>query len=143
MYERHLTQLEYVCPICFHRIEGCTCRVSPQYLIWVDSGIQEHVRILNEKGYCTTNSYESHNQNGNMYVAFAFDYGFDEAALPRDFVYMKKHPAVSFMYKRRTTNEEFAIQKREHLAALLDWCRALPPSPQPNRSLEWAKRRYL
>lgn len=55
----------------------------------------------------------------------------------------KESQAVSFMYKRRTTDEEFAVQKRGHLAALLDWCRALPPSPQPNCSLEWAKRRNL
>ena len=99
--------------------------------------------ILNEKGYCTTNSCESHNQNGNMYVAFAFDYGFDETALPCDFVYVKKGQAVSFMYKHCPTDEEFAVQKREHLAVLLDWCRASPASPQPNRFLEWVKRRYL
>lgn len=60
-----------------------------------------------------------------------------------DFVCMKKNPAVSFMYKRRPADEKVAVQKREYLAALLDWCRALPPSPQPNRFLEWAKRRYL
>ena len=59
------------------------------------------------------------------------------------FVCMKKKPAVSFMYKRRPADEKFAVQKREYLAALLDWRWALPPSPQPNRFLEWAKRRYL
>ena len=47
------------------------------------------------------------------------------------------------MYKRRPADEKFAVQKREYLAALLDWRWALPPSPQPNRFLEWAKRRYL
>lgn len=120
------THLDYVCPKCFNRIEQCTCWCPQQYLIWVDYGIQEHVRILNQKGYTTTNSCESHNQNGNMYIAFAMDYKFDESALPDGFKIMKKPCAISFMYKRHTTDEEFVIQKKQHLQALLDWCNSLP-----------------
>lgn len=120
------THDDYVCPVCFNRVEHCTCYCPQQYLIWVDYGIQEHVRILNQKGYRTANSCESHDQNGNMYVSFVTDYNFDESTIPDGFKIMRNPYAVSFMYKRKTTDDEFTIQKEQHLKALLDWCINLP-----------------
>lgn len=120
--------MNYVCPHCFHTLDECTCEIYlPYHLIWIDRGIQEHVRILNQKGYKTTNSCESHNKNTNMYISFAYDYGFgDTLPMPNGFDLMKSHNAVSFLYKGKTTDEEFEVQKKEHLADLLEWCRNLP-----------------
>lgn len=117
---------EYVCPKCFNMVNECTCDYMPHYLIWIDSGIQKHVRILNEKGYKTNNSCESHNKNGNMYISFVFDYGFgDTLPLPKHFKRMKNN-VVSFMYDRKATDEEFNTQKKQRLADLLEWCLELP-----------------
>ena len=120
--------MNYVCPYCFNTLDECICEgYLPYHLIWIDSGIQEHVRVLNQKGYRTVDSCESHSKYGNMYISFVYDYGFgDTLPLPNGFERMKKNGAVSFIYKSGITDEEFEEQKREHLSNLLDWCYNLP-----------------
>lgn len=119
---------QYVCPRCYHRIENCTCEGErlPDYLMQIDSEIQEHVRILNKKGYRTSSSCESHNQNGNIGLCFVFKHGFgDVLPLPKDFK-ATKHNAVIYLYDRNITDEEFEKQKKLHLDYLLEWCKDLP-----------------
>lgn len=120
--------MNYVCPHCFYTLDECKCENSlPYYLIWIDKGIQEHVRILNQKGYRTNDSCESHSKYMNMYISFVYDYGFgDTLPLPNGFKRMKKNSAVSVLYNNKMTDEEFEIQKKEHLANLLEWCNSLP-----------------
>ena len=134
MRQYQVTNRDFVCPNCFKHVENCTCAHRPTSVIWVDCGIQDQVRILNEKGYKTNFCCESHNQDGNMYISFAEvdgnRYKFDKETLPEGFELWdkkKSHVAISFMYKRRTTDEQFVVQKRQHLQALLEWCESLPP----------------
>lgn len=116
---------EYVCPQCFNSPEHCTCEHMPSYLMQIDRNIQEHIRVLQQKGYRTTSCCESHTPHGNMYINFAFDYGFgDTIPLPDGFEMRKR--CVSYMYKRGTSDDEYKTQKARHLKALLDWCKSLP-----------------
>lgn len=120
--------LNYVCPHCFCTLDKCKCDCNlPYYLIWVDKGIQEHVKVLNQKGYRTNDSCESHSKYMNMYISFVCDYGFgDTLPLPNGFKRMKKNGAVSVLYNNKITDEEFEMQKKEHLNNLLEWCNSLP-----------------
>ena len=119
----------YVCPACFNRLHECSCKhgLLPHSLIMIDKEIQEHVRILNQKGYITLDSCESHNKYGNMYISFVLDYGFgDTLPLPKGFKKIKKNNAVSAMYDQRLTDEGMENKKNEYLKTLLDWCKDLP-----------------
>ena len=45
---------EYVCLKCFNQLNKCVCKnYPPKELIHIDKDIQEHIRILNQKGYLT------------------------------------------------------------------------------------------
>lgn len=120
--------VDYVCADCFNTLENCTCKNRPmkKVIIAVDKNIQEHVRILNQKGYITLDCCESHNKHGNMYISFTSDYGFGTALpLPNGFKKLKKC-AVSIMYKKNISDEEFSSKKKEYLDTLLEWCNNLP-----------------
>ena len=121
--------INYVCPICFNTLDRCACRSFPPYqLIFVDRGIQEHIRILNEKGYITGGSCESHyGGNLNMYIVFIKDYGIGDAIpLPNGFKYKKKYKSIEYMHKSNVTEKEMNAQKKEKLSELLEWCKELP-----------------
>lgn len=126
----------YVCPSCFNKLYECSCEHGflPYNLLMIDSGIQEHVRVLNQKGYTTLDSCESHNRYENMYISFVSDYGFGNTLpLPKGFEKLKKNNAVSIMYGRGCTDGEFEGKKKEYLNNLLDWCRDLPSRVNRNR----------
>lgn len=116
---------QYVCPHCFYTMDKCTCKVFPQCsIIWVDKGIQEHVRILNEKGYQTKHSCESHNKNGMIYISFYSNSNIEDFKLPEGF--SDNGCGVEYTYPKNITNEEYAELKKRQLDILLEWCRSLP-----------------
>lgn len=118
--------MNYVCPHCFNTLNKCTCKLYPPYhLIWIDKGIQEHIRVLNEKGYKTTNCCESHKYPDNLYIMFVNSYGLNKTKLPSGFKFYKKSNVLSFEYNSKITQEEFEIQKKEKLSCLLEWCKNL------------------
>ena len=119
--------MNYVCPYCFNSLNKCICKLYPPYhLIWIDKGIQEHIRALNQKGYTTTNCCESHALPDSIYIMFANDYGFGESiAIPEGFKYHKKKRLLCFYYDTKVTNEELEIIKKEKLNILLEWCKSL------------------
>lgn len=119
------SHLDYVCPVCFNQIDYCTCDSGSWYAIQIDRNIQEHIRILNTKGYKTQYCCESHKPCENMYVAFDGDYGFGSAIeLPYGF---KKHfNGVSWMCEINTAMEDYVAQKEKQLGILLEWCKSLP-----------------
>lgn len=55
----------YVCGVCFHRVEDCTCEVAPWELIGIDYEIQYAIRTLNTKGYMTHMSCAGHYNGKN------------------------------------------------------------------------------
>ena len=115
--------LNYVCPYCFNALNNCTCELFPPYhLILIDKNIQEHIRILNEKGYRTTGCCEGH---GNTYIAFANDY-FKDVEAPSGFKYHKNKRMFSHSYSSKLTKEEARELKKEKLEVLLEWCKSLP-----------------
>lgn len=94
-------------------------------LIFIDCGIQEQVRILNEKGYKTIGCCESH-YNGvcdNIYVAFGKDWDFQ--CMPEGFRYNQRRRMLIHDYKRYISESDFRREKEQYLAALLEWCREL------------------
>lgn len=124
----------YVCPSCFHQIHECTCEsVNPSYnLILIDKGIQEHIRILNEKNYYTKFCCESHSKNDILYIMFssALD---DDVKAPNGFK-KKWKKIIEYSYKKNISDEEFENEKKEHLETLLEWCNSLPyKAPFPSQ----------
>ena len=124
----------YVCPKCFRQVDACTCERGSQHLIQIDEGVQDAVRILNEKGYPTRYCCESHYQSVNtqVYVSFGQEWGFQ--TLPEGFAYNRTHRMVLHRYNPRLTQEQFDAEKQRSLKALLDWCTSLDPAPQRNRT---------
>ena len=125
---------EYVCSGCFRSPGECICDdMLPGHLVVIDRGIQEHVRILNEKGYRTDYCCESHRPCDNLYVSFRIAPKPGAVpALPQGFKSRGRGRVVEHMYgrdsraRRRMTAENFEREKAEHLASFLEWCRSLP-----------------
>ena len=119
--------INYVCPYCWHTLNNCTCDLFPPYhLILIDKNIQEHIRILNEKGYRTIGCCEGHYKVCiNTYIAFIKDY-FKDADIPEGFKYNRKRKMVTYTYSTRLTKENMENIKMEKLEVLLEWCKNLP-----------------
>lgn len=125
--------INYVCPYCFNALNKCTCEVFPPYhLIFIDENIQEHIRILNEKGYRTTACCEGHEKVClSTYIAFANNY-FNEIELPSGFKYDKKRRIISYSYSTKIKKEKIEELKKENLKILLEWCNNLPSRNMEN-----------
>ena len=125
--------MNYICPYCWHTLDNCTCDLFPPYhLIFIDQNIQEHVRILNEKGYRTTACCEGHRKVClNTYVAFANDY-FKNIDMPDGFKHDKKRRTISYVYSSKLTEEKMEEIKKEKLETLLEWCKSLPKRSMEN-----------
>lgn len=119
--------IDYVCPYCWNTLDDCTCDLFPPYhLVHIDSGIQEHTRLLNGKGYRTIGCCEGHKEVClNTYLAFANNY-FKDLDMPEGFKYNKNKRLLSYTYPTRLTKEEMEEAKKKKLAVLLEWCRSLP-----------------
>ena len=124
--------MNYVCPYCMNTLDNCTCDLFPPYhLIFIDKNIQEHIRILNKKGYRTTACCEGHKEVCiTTYIAFAKNY-FDDIGIPNGFKYNKKRKMIAYTYSTKLTEEKMEELKKENLKTLLEWCNSLP-----NRSTE-------
>lgn len=136
---RSLPYGEYVCPHCFNQIVKCSCDALPRHLILIDEGIQEHVRILNDKGYATMFCCESHSVHQNLYIAFAYAYGFGGALPgPEGFKCKNGGKTVERIYgrdsraRKEMTAEAFEAEKKKSLESLLAWAKALPENTGPN-----------
>lgn len=116
----------YVCPNCFRKLPECTCEdaMPPYKLIWIDLAIQDHVRILNEKGYYTKFCCEGHDENDYMDVMFKTRCEPPIDNLPDGFKYNKKWNRIeSDKYKDLDGGYE---SKEKYLDSLLAWCNELP-----------------
>ena len=119
--------INYVCPHCWNTLDNCTCKLFPPYhLIFIDRNIQEHIRILNEKGYRTMGCCEGHRVRCiNTYIAFPNDY-FKEIGTPEGFKYDKKRRTITYTYSPKLTERKMEELKAEKLAILLEWIKGLP-----------------
>ncbi len=124
--------MNYVCPYCWNTLDSCTCSLFPPYhLIFIDRKIQEHIRLLNEKGYKTTACCEGHMDVCiNTYIAFANNY-FKDIDTPDGFDYDEKRRIITYTYSLKLAKEEMENLKNEKLRILLEWCKNLP-----NKSME-------
>lgn len=119
----------YVCPYCFRQINKCTCELPVWHLIMVDNSIQEHIQILNKKGYKTTGCCESHYDDNSIciYITFGVDYGFGRTIpLPDGFKVIKSKHGIEYRFRGKLSEEERNAQKEQKLAELLEWCKNLP-----------------
>mgnify|MGYP006967403145 CR=1 FL=1 len=124
--------VNYVCPYCWNALDNCTCKLFPPYhLIYIDKNIQEHIRILNEKGYRTMACCEGHKDVCiNTYIAFANNY-FKDIDTPDGFEYDKKRRMITYTYSTKLEEKGMEELKKEKLKTLLNWCKNLP-----NRNME-------
>lgn len=124
--------MNYICPYCWHTLNNCSCDLFPPYhLIFIDKNIQEHIRILNEKGYRTTACCEGHIKVCiNTYITFADNY-FKHMDKPDGFRYDEKRKMIAYTYSTKLSKKEMEDAKEIKLEALLKWCKSLP-----NRSVE-------
>lgn len=124
--------MNYVCGNCFHKLYECTCEYFPPWsLIYIDEGIQDPVRVLNEKGYVTTGCCEGHFERGHCTdtnICLQMDYPeITERPMPEGFAYMKRKHAIFHEYPIAImTKEECAEKKQDAVATLLAWCNELP-----------------
>lgn len=121
--------LNYVCPYCWNTLDECICDIFPPYhLEFIDRCVQEHIRILNNKGYYTTGCCEGHMEVCvNTYIAFAQEYFDDNMTLPAGFNYNKKRRMIHHEYKAKQLSQKaFEKEKSEHIERLLLWCKNLP-----------------
>ena len=118
----------YVCPHCFNTMDKCTCDVYPSYsIVWIDKGIQEHVRILNNKGYRTAYSCESHDKNDTVYIKLHNYCNIGESAeMPEGFKFNKRNNTIEHRYDKNMSATEFENSKSKALNVLLEWCKSLP-----------------
>lgn len=119
--------MNYVCPYCWHTLNKCTCDLFPPYhLILIDSNIQEHIRILNEKGYHTMGCCEGHKKVCvSTYISFARDY-FKGIDMPEGFKYNEKKKMIAYVYSTKALRNNMEEIKKEKLEILLEWCKSLP-----------------
>ena len=119
--------LNYVCPNCWNTLNNCVCELFPPYhLIFIDKNIQEHIRILNEKGYHTMGCCEGHRKKCiNTYISFPENY-FEEIGTPNGFKYDKKRKTITYTYSMKLTKETMEELKAEKLSVLLEWVKNLP-----------------
>lgn len=124
--------INYVCPYCWHTLDKCICELFPPYhLIFIDRNIQEHIRLLNEKGYRTMACCEGHRVRClNTYITFPMDY-FKTIETPKGFKYDKKRRTITYTYSMSLSEEQMENLKAEKLAILLEWIKSLP-----NRRME-------
>lgn len=124
--------INYVCPYCWNTIDYCACDLFPPYhLILIDRNMQEHIRILNEKGYRTMACCEGHKEVCiSTYISFADNY-FRKISIPEGFKYDTKRRIISCVYPPKLSEEKMEELKKENLAILLEWCKNLP-----NRNIE-------
>ena len=117
----------YVCPECWHQVQDCTCKYFPPWsLIMIDVGIQEIIRILNEKGWRTTGCCESHfTGNTNIHVCFIMDYNI---GCPDGFNLAKRKTCIVYQFKKNElqTRERYEAVKAEKIKALLEWAKSIP-----------------
>ena len=119
--------INYVCPYCWNTLNNCSCDLFPPYcLIFIDKNIQEHIRLLNKKGYRTTACCEGHKDAGmNTYIAFTDNY-FDDTSVPNGFKYDRKRKMVTHTYSTKLDENKLEEVKKEMLLVLLEWCKSLP-----------------
>ena len=124
--------INYVCPYCWYTLNKCICDLFPPYhLILIDQNIQEHIRILNEKGYYTMACCEGHMKDCvGIYISFVDNY-FVDTGVPEGFKYDKKRKIVSY-YSKKLTKEKAEEIKTEKLNTLLEWCKSLPNKNNKN-----------
>ena len=120
----------YVCPHCWNTLDNCECELfPPYYLNHIDKNIQEHIRILNKKGYSTMYCCEGHGANTNTYISFNRDY-FGDVDTPNGFKYDKKRKTITCAYSPKMTEEQIESVKNERLGELLEWVENLPNKKQ-------------
>lgn len=125
--------MNFVCPYCWYTLDKCTCDLFPPYhLIFIDKNIQEHIRILNEKGYRTIACCEGHmNVCINTYISFADNY-FNDIGTPEGFKHDKKRRIITYTYSTKLEEKEMEELKKEKLETLLKWCKGLPDRSMGN-----------
>lgn len=119
--------MNFVCPYCWYTLDNCICDLFPPYhLIFIDRNIQEHIRLLNEKGYRTMGCCEGHREVCiNTYITFPEDY-FKGIDTPEGFKYDRKRRTIAYTYSMKLTEEKMEELKAEKLAVLLEWIKNLP-----------------
>lgn len=106
----------------------------PWELINIDKGIQEHVRILNDKGYLTEYSCESHDPRDNIYIMLYGKYdSVVNTPAPNGFKYIKSTKIIEHSYDKKISMEDFEAEKKMCLDNLLEWCKSLPERIDTNK----------
>lgn len=115
----------YVCPKCFNQLNKCTCKLYPPYeLIMIDKKLQDHIRLLNEKGYRTWACCEGHAAGEEIYIRLLVTRDMLKTKLPSGFWFDKSE----FIRCRipKECGDGFEEFKDERLSELKEWIINLP-----------------
>lgn len=118
----------YVCTACWKQLGECNARFKPYHLTFIDVGIQDIVRTLNNKGYRTGGCCEGHNNNGTCtYVSFydrLSDYAI--ANVPDGFKIKDNGSSIVSEYYKYKSDGKFEMVKAKRIDALREWADSLP-----------------
>ena len=117
----------YVCPHCFNQINKCVCKLYPPYnLILIDIGMQEIIRKLNNKGYITRYSCESHyTYSFSIYINFIKKYDFKK--MPEGFKKQDNQITIRHEIKNINNEKSFNEEKEKYINILKEWVESLDP----------------
>ena len=135
MTHDYSTYKRYVCSSCYRQITECTCEHLPWQLLQIDEAIQDHIRILNEKGYYTKACCEGHYNDGVpdnfLQIHLARDGEDIFPPLPNKFQW--NHYSILYRYEcvkeSPVAQETFEQEKAEAARVLLEWVEALDIHP--------------
>jgi len=121
------TYKNYVCPKCFNILTQCNCDKLSDKLIYIDVGIQEHIKILNAKGYKTLFCCESHYERNDLqlYISFAYQH-YHLGELPHGFKRSADGRNIEYIFNSKLSRDAYSQCKNDVLKELLEWCKALP-----------------
>ena len=118
----------YVCGVCFHTLDKCTCRAFPPYeIMCIDREMQYIIRTLVSKGHLTNGCCEGHYEKGRnivgrTYISFIVD-GMENYGIPDGFVW--KNKSLIHDYKN-CSKQEMAVEKEKVFNTLINWVDNLP-----------------
>ena len=120
-----------VCSNCFARLDKCNCKCTNKHSFFVDKNIQPILEILNNKGYKTLYSCESHTEISPydfcMYIMFKEPIP-KELQNIKDFSFEKKNTIIQYLITdvEKKSIIELVKEKEIHLKMLYNWSKSLP-----------------
>lgn len=109
-----LSSYKYLCPHCWNEVEECCCSSYPYFLIQIDAGMTDIVKMLNLKGYKTTSTCEGHFESAIKQLQINFKEKYN-IKLPNEFY----NDGWGIRYNYTSTTKEVFEKEKNKILKLL------------------------